>query len=161
MKRFIYLKTVTLLSLVFPLLVSCEKNEGKIYLKVIDSINTESQIAVNDSKNEIPVDGNYHEVSGYLEAKYKLLNVPYDSVTNWTPACVIEQVTMVKRSLNHYFGDFEKFPDDSYYTLILEYKREQTEPAINKYLKSGFNLDIIEVIFSYSDNSSLSYSPAP
>lgn len=147
--------------LISQLVVSCKKNEGKIYLRVISEINTESKIIINDSKNEIPADGNYHEVSGYLEAKYKLLNVPYDSVTNWTPSCIIEQVTMVTRSLSRYFGDFEKLPEDSYYTLKLGYLREQSEPAINQYLKSGFGIDIIQVIFTYTDKSSLSYSLVP
>lgn len=134
----------------------CEKEEGKIYLKVINQINAETEIVVRDSKSQIPADGNFHEVTGYLEAEYKLFNVVWDSVTNWTPACILERTWRTNRSISAYFGDFEKLPEDNHYTLTLKYKIEYSKPVEYAWLKSWYN-----IVFTYSDNSTLSSTQVP
>lgn len=149
------------------LLAGCEKKEGKIYLCLVNSIKAKSDIVVRDSKGEIPLDGDYHEVSGYLETEYKLYDVVWDSVTNWTTNCILEQVWLTNRTVNKYFGDFEKLPDDSYYTLTLKYKIDYSDPKDYSWLDdfsyqvSNIRATYYNIVFTYSDNSILSSSPAP
>jgi hypothetical protein len=163
----IFRKILPLCLLFIFIFQSCEKKEGKIYLRIINSINDSSQVVVKDSQKEIPLDGKYYEVSGYLETEYKLLNVVWDSVTNWTHYCILEQTWRTNRTVNRYFGDFEKLPEDSYYTLNLKYKIEYSEPVVYSwldqysYLASNVKATYYNITFKYLDNSSLSYSPAP
>ena len=128
-----------------------------IYLRVVNSLGVESFISVKDKEKEIPVDGKYHQVYSYVETNYKLMNVVWDSVTNWTPDCILEQVWKTDVSLDRYFGEFERLPMDSYYTLTLNFKIEYSEPF--KYNWPWF-LDWDNITFTYSDDSNLSYSPA-
>lgn len=147
-------------TIIFPFLIvllfiSCEKKEGKMYLRVINSLNTASEISVKDSKSDIPVDGNYYEVSGYLETEYKLLDLKYDSLASRYPGELADTVFTKDIILNRYFGDFEKLPGESYYTLNLRY---------NVVLeKSPYTYDLIKYwylwVYTYTDLSTLSYSP--
>lgn len=156
MKCFSYQPILILFLLVLPVLTCCEKKEGKKYLRIVNSIKANSNPVVRDCKNEIPIDGNYHEVSGYLETEYKLLNVVWDSVTNWTSACILERVWVTNRTVNGYFGDFEKLPDDIYYTLTLNYKIEYSALIEYAWLPLWKN-----ITFDYSDNSILRSSLLP
>jgi hypothetical protein len=154
MKRKNHLTISALLLLVIIVLSGCEKKEGKIYVRVKDSFKVESEIFVKDSKNEIPADGKYHEATGYLEAEYKLKNVAYDSLFYRTPTIIADTVFKKNITVSGYYGDFEKLPDDSYYTLNLNYKIEYGDPW-----NLGNNWHFI--ILSYKDSSKLSYSPLP
>lgn len=145
---------ISLLSI--SIIPGCEKEVGKIHLKVINQINAETEIVVRDSKTQIPADGNFHEVTGYLEAEYKLFNVVWDSVTNWTPQCILERTWKTNRTISAYFGDFEKLPVENYYTLILKYKIEYSDPVEYSWLESWYN-----IVFTYSDNSTLTSSRVP
>ena len=156
MKYFSYQPILLLFFLVLPVLTCCEKKEGKKYLRIVNSIKVESAPVVRDSKDAIPIDGNYHEVYGYLETEYKLLNVVWDSVTNWTPACILERVWVTNRTVNSYFGDFEILPDDRYYTLTLNYKIEYSDKIEYAWLPGWKN-----ITFTYSDNSILRSSLLP
>jgi hypothetical protein len=140
--------------LALGILTGCDKKEGKTYLRVINSFDVGSEIIVKDNKHEIPVDGNYYEASGYLETKYKLLNVAYDSLFYRTPTVIADTVFKKNITVSGYFGDFEMLPHDSYYTLTLNYKIEYGDPW-----NLGNNWHFI--IINYLDNSKLSYSPLP
>jgi len=136
-------------------------------LRVINSFDVGSSIIVKDTYNEIPADGNYYEASGYIETEYNLLNVVWDSITNWTPDCILEQVWRTNKTVDKYFGEFEKLPEDSYYTLNLKYKIEYSDPIVYSwldeysYLVSKVRITYYNLNFTYSDNSTLSYSPFP
>jgi hypothetical protein len=154
MKRKNHRVISALLILALIVLSGCEENEGKIYLRVITSFNVQSEIFVKDSKKEIPADGEYYEAVGYLEAEYKLMNVPYDSLFYRTPTVIADTVFKKNITVSGYYGDFEKLPHDSYYTLNLNYKIEYGDPW-----NLGNNWHFI--IISYKDSSKLSYSPLP
>jgi len=148
-------------------LCSCEKKEGKTFLRVLSNINADASITVKDANSIIPVDSNYHEVSGYIETEYKLFDVVWDSITNWTPNCILERVWRTNRTVNRYFGDIEKLPEDHYYTLLLQYKIEYSDPIVYSWLNeysyrvSNVKYTYYNLTFTYSDNSSLTYTMAP
>jgi hypothetical protein len=138
------------------LLWGCEKNEGKIYLRVVNLITTHSEITVGDKEKVIPADGKYHLVNSFVETEFKLLNVTWDSVTNWNTACYLDPIWYKDITVSRFFGEFERLPGDSYYTLTLKYKIEYSKPF--KYIGIWFkDYDIIRL--TYKDNSTLIYSP--
>ena len=81
---------MALLLLLILLTGGCEKKKGAIYMRVINKLDGNAKILVKDKEKEIPADGNYHEANGYVETKFKLMNVVWDSVINWNPSCSLE-----------------------------------------------------------------------
>jgi hypothetical protein len=151
-----YLRILPLVFLVL-LLNSCKKNEGKVYLRVINLMPANASMTVLDKNQKIPIDGTYHQVYSFVETDGVLVNAVSDSVLNWTPSSGIFPVWKRNVSFSRYFGEFEKMSGDSYYTLTLNYKIEYSKPFT--YSEVLFpNLKITRL--TYSDNSNLVYSPS-
>ena len=66
-----------------------------------------------------------------------------------------------RRSLDRYFGEFEKLPGESYYTLTLGYRVEYSKPFVYSWLKDMVDKSYVyhNVEYTYTDNSKLEYSP--
>ena len=139
----------------------CEEKQGEVYIRVINKTGPGNDVFVKDQAKEIPADGKFYPATGYIETRYILKDVVWDSVVNWKPSCPLEQLWRTDRALNRYFGEFEKLPGDSYYTLILGYKVEYSKPFAYSWLKDLYDKLYIylNVEYTYTDNSKLEYSP--
>ena len=139
----------------------CEEKQGEVYIRVINKTGPGNEVFVKDQAKEIPVDGKFHPAAGYIETRYVLKNVVWNSVVNWKPTCPLEQLWWTDRALNRYFGEFEKLPGDSYYTLTLDYRVEYSKPFVYSWLKDMIDKSYIynNVVYTYIDDSKLEYSP--
>jgi hypothetical protein len=161
MRSFRKYSTLLLPVFLILLLPSCEQKEGAIHIRIINRLGNNAEILVKDREKEIPADGKYHLCTGYIETQYTLTDVVWDSVLNWKPTCPVEQLWRTEKSLDRYFGEFEKLPWESWYTLTLDYNVEYSEPIVYSWLKDIYDktYTYYNIEYTYIDNSKLEYSP--
>jgi len=136
----------------------CQKEDGTVYLRVIDSLDIPATVSVQDKNHAITVDGTYYPVDDFLQVNYTLLQVTTDSITQCSEAysSLLSQTTIKDYKIGEYFGEFVRDHPKIYYTLILKCREEIQGPAEYTYLPG-----IYYISFYYFDNSTLTYSFTP
>ena len=83
MRSFVKILAPSILVAFSLFLNGCEKKQGAVYIRVINRTGQNAEILVKDQEKEIPADGKFHTATGYVESRYILKNVVWDSVVNW------------------------------------------------------------------------------
>jgi len=149
--------------LIFTLIIfyGCKKEEGQVFLRVIQPADTNiTSLTVSDANGTVPVDGNYHEVFNRIELSYVLKNMLKYEVLDWNPQMVYDQYTYSDYSINEYLGEFEKIKKDGYYTLNISYFENKSDAIYSKpiYTQWGTFGDYYFYSYNYLDNTILTFS---
>lgn len=155
MKRHLVLVIILVLAI-----ISCKKEYGTVYLRITGDHDSFKDLRVTDGDTEIPADGNYHAVSDYLQISYTLENKVIDSITNWRPTCLSDQLRRDNISVQRYIGEFERVPEETWYTLTPGYRVIYLDPAARAWPKDIYDNSFIYygVSYIYLDNSNLAHS---
>ena len=157
-------KYIFLFIFTFLIVFGCKKDNGKTFLRVIQTTDT-SIISLNvaDVNGSVIIDGNYHKVENQLELTYILNNMVKYEVKDWTPQLTLYHYQYQDFAINKYFGEFEKINEDGYYTLNISYLTVKeallyVDPMVTVY---GTYPGYYFWPFNYYDNSKLSFSTKP
>ena len=150
MSRFIVFVLITL----FFITVSCKKENGLFFLRVMPPTDTIiSGLEVFDASGAVVVDGKYYPVSQRLEISYVLYDVVRYQIKDWNSTMIYNEFTYDDENIHEYLGEFEKDESDKYYTLIIDFNKERRdEPIYNQWADYYF------YSFSYNDKSVVTFS---
>lgn len=102
--------------------VSCKKENGNFYLRVIPPTDSAiSNVKVYDANGLVAPDGEYYQVSQRLELSYDINNVLLRQIKDWNDTMIYNEFTYTDLSFHEYLGEFEKDEKDKYYTLEIDY----------------------------------------
>lgn len=148
---------IVVLTLVFILSVSCKKEEGLFFLRVIPPADTLiSGLEVFHAGGPVPVDGKYYPVSEWAEVKYTLSNMLQSQILDWNETMYFDEFTYYDENKHEYLGEFERSTFDKYFTLQVGYivdKRD--EPYYNQWFGYYYQF------WDYLDNSQLTWTKSP
>jgi hypothetical protein len=138
----------------FIFFVSCKKENGLFYLRVIPPADTSiTALEVFDALGKVPADGEYYPVTEWLEIKYILKDVLQNKIKDWDPTMYYDECDYYDELKHEFFGEFEKDEKDKYYTLRISYYAERSDEAIyNSWGKYYF------WYYNYYDQSCLTFS---
>ncbi|MFH2096375.1 MAG: hypothetical protein ABIJ16_11765 [Bacteroidota bacterium] len=139
------------------LFCSCEKQDGKFYLRIIPPADTTlTDLVVLDANGEVPVDSQFHPVEKHAEIIYKLTHKLSTEIIDWTPAMPWDQKRYADFSFHEYMGEFKTGSRDLYYTITIVYSRKGGDEA--NYNQYG---EYYYYYYSYSDQSTMTCSENP
>jgi hypothetical protein len=137
---------------------ACKKENGRFFLRVIIPTDTTiKQLAVSDANKSIPVDCSYYPVDKHLEISYVLSHVKTHQIINWTASMPWHEFDYEDVSIHEYLGEFEKDTKDKYYTLVVGYAFNQSEPIYNKWATPAYYF----YSFDYFNQCNLTWSYQP
>ena len=134
--------------------VSCKKENGNFYLRVIPPADTcIANVQIFDANGPVTADGEYYPVSERLEVSYDLINVLLRRIKDWSDTMIYEEFSYTDLSFHEYLGEFEKDEKDKYYTLEIQYYgKADDEPLYNQWGHYYY------YYYDYYDTTKLSWS---
>jgi|GEM_PF-2774007 len=150
----------TLLAAIITIMIlqtSCKKENGIFYLRINAPADTSiKDLEVFDATGPVAVDGEFHQVTQYLEIKYKVSHAISSQIKDWDNTSPYDEFSYSDLTFHEYLGEFEKDEKDKYYSLEVNYRSWRDEDPIYNQWAEYYFYD-----YDYQDSSRLTISYIP